>query len=87
MKFTPMGNRVLVLRDKKETMTSSGILLASDGVEESLVGEIVSISEDIEVKLEAGDKVRFGKYAGSEVTLDGEKFLIMNVEDILGREN
>ena len=86
MRFTPLGNRILVLPNEEEKTTMSGIIIPDSAKERPLGGKVVAISDEVEVKISLDDEVLFGKYAGSEMTLEGTKYLIMNVEDVLGIE-
>jgi len=83
MNFKPLGKRVLVKRLEEENTTSSGIIIPDNAKEKPSQGEIVAISNKVE-ELVCGDKVVFGKYSGNEVSLDGEKYLVIDVEDIFG---
>ena len=92
MKFRPLHDRVLVRRVEAEEKTAGGIIIPDTAKEKPQEGEIVSVgsgtrSEDGNVTpldVEAGDKILFGKWSGSEVKLDGEDLLIMKEADILG---
>jgi chaperonin GroES len=83
MNFKPMGKRVLIKRVEEEKTTASGIIIpdsAKDKPSEGVVKEIGTKVKGLSKK----DKVLFGQYAGSEVTIEGEKYLIMNEDEILG---
>jgi len=84
MNFTPLGNRVLVLPDEEETKTLSGIIVPESAKEKPLSGKVVAISNEVEIEISINDKILFGKYAGSSITLEGIDYLIMNIEDVLG---
>lgn len=83
MNFQPLGDRVLVKRIEEATTTMSGIIIPDNAKEKPSRGEVVATSKEVEV-LKNGDQVLFGKYAGSEVTLENEKYIVLNVEDIFG---
>lgn len=83
MKFKPLGERVLVQRLEEDTKTASGIIIPDNAKEKPLFGEIKAIGSDVK-GLNEKDKVAFGKYGGTEIKLDGEEYLILKVEDILG---
>ena len=83
MNFKPLGKRVLVKRLEEENTTSSGIIIPDNAKEKPSQGEIVAISNKVE-EFACGDKVIFGKYSGNEVSFDGEKYLVIDVEDIFG---
>jgi chaperonin GroES len=83
MNFQPLGNRVLVKRVEEATTTMSGIIIPDNAKEKPSRGEVVAISKEIEV-LKVADQILFGKFAGNEVTLDGEKYIVLEIEDIFG---
>lgn len=92
MKVTPLHDRVLVRRIEEEELSAGGIIIPDTAKEKPLRGEVISagkgkILEDgsrraLEVK--AGDRVLFGKYAGTEIKVDGTEHLILREDDILG---
>ncbi len=92
MKVTPLHDRVLVRRIEEEELSSGGIIIPDTAKEKPLRGEVISagkgkILDDgsrrtLEVK--AGDRVLFGKYAGTEIKVDGTEHLILREDDILG---
>lgn len=91
MAIQPLGDRVLVKRLEAEEKTKGGIVLPDSTKEKPQKGEVVAVGkgkvlesgkvEPLEVK--KGDKVLFGKYAGSEITYKEEEYLILKEEDIL----
>jgi chaperonin GroES len=83
MNFQPLGNRVLVKRVEEATTTMSGIIIPDNAKEKPSQGEVVATSKEVEV-LKDGDKVLFGKYSGNEVSFQGEKYIVLEVEDIFG---
>jgi len=83
MNFQPLGNRVLVKRVEEATTTVSGIIIPDNAKEKPSRGEVVAVSQEVTV-LKNNDQVLFGKYSGDEVTFDGEKYVVLNVEDIFG---
>lgn len=83
MNFQPLGNRVLVKKVEAATTTASGIIIPDNASEKPSQGEVVAVSKDVE-SLTNGNTVLFGKFAGSEVTLDSEKYLIIDTDDIFG---
>lgn len=83
MNFQPLGKRVLVKRVEEANTTSSGIIIPDSAQEKPSVGEVVAVSKDVSV-LENGNKVIFGKYAGNEVSMGADKFLVLEVDDIFG---
>ena len=83
MNFQPLGKRVLVKRMEEANTTSSGIIIPDNAQEKPSQGEVVAVSKEV-TELECGNVVLFGKYAGNEVTLGSDKFLVLNTEDIFG---
>ena len=83
MNFQPLGNRVLVKRVEESNTTASGIIIPDSATEKPSSGEVVAVSKDVTV-LENGNVVLFGKYSGTEVSVDMEKFLVLDVDDIFG---
>ena len=83
MNFQPLGKRVLVKRIEEENTTASGIIIPDNAKEKPSQGEVVAVSKDVDV-LASGNQVLFGKYAGNEVSLDGTKYLVIDVDDIFG---
>jgi chaperonin GroES len=92
MAFTPLHDRVLVRRIEGEEKTSGGLIIPDSAKEKPAEGEIVSVGAGardeagarVAMDVKAGDKVLFGKWSGTEITLDGEELLIMKESDILG---
>ena len=83
MNFQPLGNRVLVKRVEEANTTMSGIIIPDNAQEKPSRGEVVAVSKEVEV-LVNGNVVLFGKYAGNEVSMGTEKFLVLEVDDIFG---
>ncbi len=92
MAFKPLHDRVLVRRIEEDTKTKGGIIIPDTAKEKPQQGEVIAVgggakSEDGKVTpldVKAGDTILFGKWSGSEVTIDGEELLIMKESDILG---
>ena len=92
MSFRPLHDRVLVRRVEAEEKTAGGIIIPDSAKEKPAEGEIVAVgtgarADDGKVTpldVKAGDKILFGKWSGTEVTLNGEELLIMKESDILG---
>ena len=92
MKLRPLQDRIIVKRVEEETMTAGGIFIPETAKEKPQKGEIVAVghgkkTEDgkvIPIDVKVGEKVLFGKYAGTEIKIEGEEFLIMREDDILG---
>lgn len=83
MNFQPLGNRVLVKRVEEATTTMSGIIIPDNAKEKPSRGEVVAVSKEVEV-LQNGNQVLFGKYTGNEVSFEGTKYIVLDVEDIFG---
>lgn len=88
----PLHDRILVRRMAEEEKTAGGLYIPDTAKEKPQRGEIVAtgkgrVTEDgkvLPLEVKAGDRVLFGKYAGTELKLDGQEFLMMREEDILG---
>jgi chaperonin GroES len=91
-KFTPLHDRILVRRVEESETTRGGIIIPDSAKDKPQEGEVVSagkgkISEEGKVRpldVKEGDRILFGKYAGTEIKLDGEEFVIMREEEVLG---
>lgn len=86
MKIQPLADRVLVKPAPAEEKTIGGIIIPDTAKEKPLQGEVLAAgkgTKDEEMVLKAGDTVLYGKYSGTEVELDGEKYLIMRQSDVL----
>ena len=85
MNFKPLGNRVLAKIPEEKTQTDSGIFLPENASKEKPTqAEVVAVSETTE-GISVGDTVVYSKFAGTNLTLDGEDYLVLDVEnDILG---
>ena len=86
MNIRPLADRVLVKPAPAEEKTAGGIIIPDTAKEKPLQGEVLAVgngTKDEEVVLKAGDTVLYGKYAGTEVEFDGEKYLIMRQSDVL----
>ncbi len=92
MAFKPLHDRVLVSRVKGEEKTKGGLIIPDNAKEKPAEGLIVAVGEGarkdsgelIAPTVKKGDRILFGKWSGTEVTLDGEELLIMKESDILG---
>ena len=85
MNFQPLANRVLVEREEEVTTTASGIIIPDNAKEKPLQGKVLAVGPDAKDEgINEGDTVVFGKYAGSEITLENKEYLILNSDDILG---
>jgi len=92
MALKPLHDRVLVRRTESEEKTAGGLIIPDSAKEKPSEGEIVAAGpgarkdsgELIEMGVSVGDKVLFGKWSGTEVTIDGEELLMMKESDIMG---
>ncbi|MER5172309.1 co-chaperone GroES [Thioclava sp. GXIMD4216] len=92
MAFKPLHDRVLVKRVESEEKTKGGLIIPDSAKEKPAEGEIVSVGEGarkdsgelIAPSVKAGDRVLFGKWSGTEITLEGVEYLIMKESDIMG---
>jgi chaperonin GroES len=92
MAFKPLHDRVLVRRVESEEKTAGGLIIPETAKEKPQHGQVVAVGDGarkengdrIEMAVNAGDTVLFGKWSGTEVTIDGEELLIMKESDILG---
>ncbi len=90
MKMKPLADRVVIKPSPAEEKTKGGIILPDTAKEKPVVGEVVAIGpgkvaddgKKIPMEVKVGDKVLYGKYSGTEVTVDGEEYLIMREADI-----
>jgi len=91
-KFTPLHDRILVRRVEEASTTRGGIIIPDSAKDKPQEGEVVSAgqgrsNEDGKVfplAVKEGDRILFGKYSGTEIKIDGEDFLIMKEEEVLG---
>lgn len=92
MKLRPLQDRLLVQRVEEETTTKGGIIIPDSAKEKPAEGKIVAVGNGklgddgnrIPLEIKVGDRILFGKYSGTEVKIDGEEYLIMREDDILG---
>lgn len=92
MAFTPLHDRVLVRRVESDEKTAGGLIIPDSAKEKPAEGLVVAVGagakdEDgdrIAMDVKEGDKILFGKWSGTEVTVDGEELLIMKESDIMG---
>lgn len=90
MNLKPLGDRVILRQDEAEVITASGLYLAKDAKEKPQTGTVLAVGEGkldkegnhLPMPVKVGDKVIYGKYGGTEITLDGEEVLILRADDI-----
>lgn len=90
MKLVPLGDRVVLKQCEAEETTKSGIILAGSAQEKPQEAEVVAVGpggnvdgKEVTMQVKVGDKVIYSKYAGNEVKLDGEEYIIVKQNDIL----
>ncbi|MDE6342097.1 MAG: co-chaperone GroES [Muribaculaceae bacterium] len=86
MNIKPLGDRVLVQPTAAEEVTMAGIIIPDSAKEKPLRGKVLAAgagTKDEEMVLKAGDEVLYGKYAGTEIEFEGEKYIIMRQSDVL----
>ena len=92
MKFRPLHDRVVVKRVAEETKTAGGIIIPGTAQEKPSEGKVIAVGPGtrddagnlVKLDVKKGDRVLFGKWGGTEVTIDGEELLIMKESDIMG---
>jgi len=92
MKLTPLHDRVLVKREEQDAKSAGGIIIPDTVQEKPMEGKVIAVgsgtrSEDGKITpldVKAGDKILFGKWSGTEVTIDGDELIIMKESDIMG---
>lgn len=88
MNIQPLSDRVLIEPTAAEEVTASGIIIPDTAKEKPLRGTVLAVgtgTKDEEMLLKAGDSVLFGKYAGTEIELEGKKYLMMRQSDVLAK--
>ena len=84
MKVTPLADRVLVKTEKTESKTASGIIIPDTAQEKTQIASVIAVGDDKEkIKVKAGDRVMYDKYAGTSIKIDGEDHLILKAADII----
>ena len=91
MKIRPLHDRVIVKREDEEETTKGGIIIPDTAKEKPVEGKVIAVGDGkvaddgkkIPLEVKAGDKILFGKYAGTEIQIEGEENLIMREDDII----
>ena len=83
MNFVPLGKRVLIERKEESNTTASGIIIPDTAKEKPSQGKVVAVSSEVD-SVKVNDTVVFGKYSGSELTVEGSTYLVLEVDDLLG---
>lgn len=92
MKLRPLADRVIVKQSEAETKTATGIVLPDSAKEKPTQGKVISVGpgklddkgKPMEIGLRAGNTVYYGKWSGTEIEVQGEKFVILKESDVLG---
>jgi chaperonin GroES len=92
MKLRPLQDRILVQRVEEENTTKGGIIIPDTAKEKPAEGKVIAVGNGklgddgkrIPLEIKAGDRILFGKYSGTEVKIEGEEYLIMREDDVLG---
>ena len=92
MSFRPLHDRVLVRRIEEEEKTAGGIIIPDTAKEKPMEGEILAVGPGVRneqggltpLDVKTGDRILFGKWSGTEVTMDGEELIIMKESDVMG---
>ena len=92
MKIRPLHDRLIVKRFEEEEKTKGGIIIPDNAKEKPQEGEVIAVGSGkvyddgrkVPLELKKGDRVLFGKYSGTEIKIDGNEYLVMREEDILG---
>jgi chaperonin GroES len=92
MKLKPLQDRILVQRVEEETTTKGGIIIPDTAKEKPAEGKVIAVGNGkmgddgkrMALEIKVGDRILFGKYSGTEVKIDGQEYLIMREDDVLG---
>ena len=92
MKLKPLQDRILVQRVAEETTTKGGIIIPDTAKEKPAEGKVTAVGNGkagddgkrIPLEIKKGDRILFGKYSGTEVKIEGDEYLIMREDDVLG---
>lgn len=92
MKLRPLQDRILVQRVEEETKTRGGIIIPDTAKEKPIEGKVIAVGKGkigddgkrIALDIKKGDKILFSKYGGSDIKIEGEEYLIMREDDVLG---
>ena len=92
MKLRPLHDRILVERVEEAEKTKGGIIIPDSAKEKPAEGKVIAVGKGrigddgkpVKLEVKKGDRILFGKYGGTEVKIDGEEYLIMREDDVLG---
>ena len=83
MNVKPLGTRVLIKPQEAEQKTASGLIIPNSAQEKPKQGSVVAVGSSDEIEVKVGDNVIFGKFAGTEIIIEGTEYLIMEQADVL----
>lgn len=86
MNVKPLSDRVLILPNPAEEKTAGGLIIPDTAKEKPLAGKVVAVgpgTSEVKMEVKEGDQVLYGKYAGTELELEGQKYLIMRQSDVV----
>lgn len=92
MKLRPLQDRILVQRVEEQTTTKGGIIIPDTAKEKPAEGKVIAVGngkigengQRVALEIKNGDRILFGKYSGTEVKIEGQEYLIMREDDVLG---
>jgi len=85
MNIRPLGARILVKMEEVKKQTASGLFIPQSAQEKTQIANVIAVGDDKDaITVKAGDKVLHDKYAGTQVKIDGEDYIVLNMEDVLG---
>jgi chaperonin GroES len=95
IKFSPLHDRILLQRVEEEETTRGGLIIPDTAKDKPQEGEVLAVGRGkikengsvLPLDVKTGDRVLFGKYAGTEIVLDGEEYIIMREDEVLGTLN
>ncbi len=90
MKIKPLSDRIIVKPAEAEEKTASGLIIPDTAKEKPMKGEVIAVGKgkisdegkEVKMELKVGDKVLYGKYSGTEITVEGDEYLIMRESDV-----
>ena len=86
MNVKPLSDRVLILPNPAEEKTAGGLFIPDTAKEKPLAGKVIAVgpgTSEVKMEVKVGDQVLYGKYAGTEIQIDGESYIIMRQSDVL----
>ena len=84
MNIIPLGERLIVKEVDAETVSAGGIIIPDTSQEKSAEGEVVAIGSEVRSRILIGNKVLYGKYAGTQIESEGEEYLVLIIDDVIG---